>query len=58
MIEGLKESLQLIHHEIIKLQMIMIGEEWDKESEGYSNGLDRALELINNRLKNEKNDSS
>lgn len=58
MIEGLEESRDLIQHEMNKLNMIMIGEEWDDRSSGYSDGLDRALELINNRLRNEKNDPS
>lgn len=58
MIEGLEEALSLIHHEIIKLQMIMIGEEWDDNSSGYAAGLDRAFDLVNNRVKNEKNDPS
>lgn len=58
MIEGLKEALELIQHERNKLNMIMIGEEWDKEAEGFANGLDRAEELIRNRMENEKNDSA
>lgn len=58
MIEGLKEALELIQHEMNKLNMIMIGEEWDDNSSGYFAGLDRALELVNNRLRNEKNNPS
>jgi hypothetical protein len=58
MIDGLKEALELIQHECNKLNMIMIGEEWDDDSTGYSSGLDRAKELIENRIKNEENNAS
>lgn len=58
MIEGLKEALELVQHERNKLNMIMIGEEWDGHDEGYAAGLDRAEELIQNRLENENHDST
>lgn len=58
MIEGLKEALELVQHERNKLNMIMIGEEWDEESIGYYNGLDRSMELINNMINNLENESS
>jgi hypothetical protein len=52
MIEGLEEALALIQHERNKLNMIMIGEEWDGHDEGYAAGLDRSEELIENMIKN------
>ncbi|QMP84311.1 hypothetical protein HUN41_00218 [Streptomyces phage Coruscant] len=58
MIEGLEEGMRLIHHEILKLRMIMIGEEWDDNSTGYSDGLDRAFELLENMAKNLRNDAA
>lgn len=58
MIEGLKEALWLIQHERNKLNMIMIGEEWDGHDEGYASGLDRSEELIQNMINNLELDSN
>lgn len=58
MIEGLKEALELVQHERNKLNMIMIGEEWDSNDEGYAAGLDRAEELIQNMINNLELDSN
>lgn len=57
-IEGLKEALALIQHEQNKLNMIMIGEEWDSETTAYSAGLDRSEELIQNMINNLELDSN
>lgn len=58
MIEGLEESRDLIQHEMNRLNMMMVGEEWDQSSLDYHAGLDRALELVKNRLNNERLDTN
>lgn len=50
--EGLEEALFLVQHERNKLNMMMVGEDWDESTEGFASGLDRAEELIQNMLNN------